>query len=272
MPFLRFSRDKRGYENTYLCHTFRSGGKVGLRVLYWFRTPPEVKVGRLALDPEAIRAIEESNPDLQFDWGKILKVKPPPPPPDYGRDGRDVRRTRRRRGRDASADSDATSPEASSATEQAGTAELVPADKTGAASEQGEGHLVLALTDEQGLARLRARHAEIQARISDKVRDPAKLEELRAQAALLDPDAWSTLEEARERLASLDEATDAIRKVLGRRRRTRRRGAGRSRLPRAGAAEGTASPEGGADDVPDGGEGAEASASSVELASDPSEE
>jgi len=83
MPFLRFSRDKRGYESTYLCHTFRRGGKLELRVLYWFRTPPDVKVGRLALDAVAIRAIEESNPDLKFDWGTILKVKPPPPPPGW---------------------------------------------------------------------------------------------------------------------------------------------------------------------------------------------
>jgi hypothetical protein len=148
----------------------------------------------------------------------------------------------------------------------------VSAEEAEEAPEPGAGHLVLALTDEQGLARLRARHAEIQARISDKVRDPAKMEELRAQAALLDPDAWSTLEEARERLASLDAATDAIRKVLGRRRRTRRRGARRRGPPRAEGAEGTVSPEGGADDVPDGGEDAETSASSVDLVSDPSEE
>jgi len=54
------------------------------------------------------------------------------------------------------------------------------------------------------------------------------LEDLRAQAALLDPDAWRSVDEARERLASLDEATGAIRKVLGRRRR-RRGGARRGR-------------------------------------------
>jgi hypothetical protein len=260
MPFLRFSRDKRGYESTYLCHTFRRGGKPELRVLYWFRTPPDVKVGRLALDPVAIRAIEESNPDLKFDWGKILKVKPPPPPPDYDRDGRE----RRRRGRgtgEANAppatDSTATTVQVAAPApvvsvdvkaEPAGPESAVEApapaiaawddpdlgDEPAGPAERGPTHVVLGLTDEQGLARLRARHAEIQVRISERVRDPARLEDLRAQAALLDPDAWRTVEEARERLASLDAATDAIRKVLGRRRRSRRGGARRRSRQQSG--------------------------------------
>ena len=256
MPFLRFSRDKRGYENTYLCHTFRGGGQPRLRVLYWFRTPPDVKVGRLALDPGAIRAIEESNPDLKFEWDKILKVKPPPPPPDYGRDGREARRGRRRRDSDAdvardlgaSSSTSATVPGAapeSAASIEPGAEQVGPdpavvgwdepdaGDEPAGPAQSERVHVVLGLTDEQGLARLRARHAEIQARISERVRDMTKLEELRAQAALLDPDAWRTVDEARERLASLEEATAAIRKVLGRRRRARRGGA-RRRRPREG--------------------------------------
>ena len=259
MPFLRFSRDTRGYESTYLCHTFRRGGTPQLRVLYWFRTPADVKVGRLALDPAAIRAIEESNPDLQFDWAKILKVKPPPPPTEYGREGREERRARRRRGRDAGEAtrspasratavtgqveppvpvvsveaeperSDADAPFDGSVPAIAGWDDLDPGDEPAGATERGPMHVVLGLTDEQGLARLRARHAEIQARIGERVREPATLEDLRARAALLDPDGWRTVEEARERLASLDQATTAIRKVLGRRRRTRRGGTRRRR-------------------------------------------
>ena len=267
MPFLRFSRDKRGYESTYLCHTFRRGGKPQLRVLYWFRAPPDVKVGRLALDPVAIRAIEESNPDLKFDWGKILKVKPPPPPPDYRREGREERRARRRGGR---VTGEASAPRASDSTAATGQVETpepvvsvesdtgrsgtdpafdgpAPAivawddldarDEPAGASQPGPTHVVLGLTDEQGLARLRASHAEIQARIGERVREPGKLEELRAQAALLDPDAWRTVDEARERLAALDDATGALRKALGRRRRTRRGGARRGRRGDRGEAK-----------------------------------
>ena len=194
MPFLRFSRDQRGYESTYLCHTFRRGGKQEFRVLYWFRTPPNVKVGRLALDPVAIRAIEESNPDLRFDWGKILEVKPPPPPPDYGRAGPD----RRRRGPNTSAASAPSVSESGSAPLPNAPPEPVAVVDTRAEPSAADGapvaaldapapaiaawdepdqaeadpqtgawstHVVLGLTDEEGLARLRASHAEIQARI-----------------------------------------------------------------------------------------------------------
>lgn len=85
MPFLRFSRDKRGYENTYLLHTFRREGHSHPRLLYWFRTPPGVGVGRHPLDERAIRAIEESYPNLSFDWSKMLQVRPPPPPEERRR-------------------------------------------------------------------------------------------------------------------------------------------------------------------------------------------
>ena len=115
--------------------------------------------------------------------------------------------------------------------------DLDAGDAPAGASQPGPTDVVLWLTDELGLARLRARHAEIQARIGERVREPAKLEALRAQAALLDPDAWRTVDEARERLAALDDATGALRKALGRRRRTRRGGARRRRQGDRGEAK-----------------------------------
>ena len=76
LPFLQFSRDKRGYETTSLVHAVRRQGRSRQRILYWFRTPPGVKVGRPALDEEAIRWIEEHNPDIEFNWPQILEAKP----------------------------------------------------------------------------------------------------------------------------------------------------------------------------------------------------
>ena len=75
MPYLRFSRDGRGYENTYVLHTVQEGGKVRPRMLYWSRTPPNVGVVRPPLDEDAIRALEENNPDLVFEWDKILAAR-----------------------------------------------------------------------------------------------------------------------------------------------------------------------------------------------------
>ena len=78
MPFLRYDRDRRGNLSTYLVHTFRKGGKPHSLVLYWFRSPPNVRVGRLAIDDDTIRTIEELYPDLAFDWPKLLSQRPPP--------------------------------------------------------------------------------------------------------------------------------------------------------------------------------------------------
>ncbi len=78
LPTLRFTRDKRGYETTFLVHAVRRDGRSRERILYWFRTPPGVRVGRPALDEEAIRWIEDQNPDIEFDWPKILEAKAPP--------------------------------------------------------------------------------------------------------------------------------------------------------------------------------------------------
>jgi len=95
LPFLRFTRDKRGYETTSLVHSDRGRqGRAHQRVLYWFRSPPNVKVGRPALDQDAIRWIEEHNPDIEFDWNQILQATPPAAPPPEDARGRRQRRTR----------------------------------------------------------------------------------------------------------------------------------------------------------------------------------
>ena len=72
MAFLRFTRDRRGYENTFLLHSAQPGETP--RVLYWYRSAPGVRVGRPALDEDAIRTIEEQHPGVDFDWPQILEV------------------------------------------------------------------------------------------------------------------------------------------------------------------------------------------------------
>jgi hypothetical protein len=44
-------------------------------MLYWSRTPPNVGVGRPPLDEDAIRVLEENNPDLEFEWDKLLAAR-----------------------------------------------------------------------------------------------------------------------------------------------------------------------------------------------------
>ena len=94
MPFLRFSRDKRGYESTYLVHTQNRRGKPPrTRVLYWYRTPPGVKVGRPPFDEETRHKLEAQNPDVTFDWPTIVAT--PFPPPAENEQWRERRRAER---------------------------------------------------------------------------------------------------------------------------------------------------------------------------------
>jgi hypothetical protein len=79
VAFLKFSRDKRGYEHFALVQP-SSRGRARPRVLYWFRTPPNVKVGRAPFDPDIQRALETCNPDIVFDWKAIVHAPVPPPP------------------------------------------------------------------------------------------------------------------------------------------------------------------------------------------------
>lgn len=70
---------------------------------------------------------------------------------------------------------------------------------------------------------LRARHAEILARISARGGDPARVEALREQAAAVDPDGWVTEADVTAGLASVDTTLAELHRIVGRRRRRRRR-------------------------------------------------
>jgi hypothetical protein len=259
LPFLRFARDKRGYETTSLVHAFRSRqGRVRQKVLYWFRTPPNVKVGRPALDQEAIRWIEEHNPDIEFDWPKILEATPPPAASD------DARGHRPRRGR-------SDRPERGERPERRGPHRAAPApvDVSAATgsdpgfseistdSPKNQGQIPFTPLEEEALEqithpdaeerppetvsavesvlgreqliRFRARYAELQARIIERGGEPARVEEMRAQTEALNPDSWVTVEEARKGLEEFEPKIRELRAALGLRRRRRSRRGGRGR-------------------------------------------
>jgi hypothetical protein len=89
MAFFRFNRDKRGYEHFYLVQsTTNRRGKVRSRVLYWFRTPPGVRVGREPFDEGVRRALEAQHPDITFDWPAILDAPIPSADADKWRERR----------------------------------------------------------------------------------------------------------------------------------------------------------------------------------------
>ena len=97
MSFLKFSRDRRGYENFYLVEPVTGRrGKTRQRVLYWFRTPPNVKVGREPFDAPVMRALEAQYPGVKFDWDQLRHTPIPSIEPEYWRERRRVERVVRR--------------------------------------------------------------------------------------------------------------------------------------------------------------------------------
>ena len=79
------------------------------------------------------------------------------------------------------------------------------------------------------LARLRARYAELLARIIERGGDPARVDALRAEAEALNPDTWLTPEDIQHGIQSFEPKIRDLRAALGLRRRRRSRRGGRRR-------------------------------------------
>ena len=247
MPYLRFFRDKRGYENTYVFHGSKTDGKSRPRMLYWFRTPPNVKVGRFSLDEAAIRAIEENNPDMRFDWNTMLKVRVTPKPRQKGPGQARGSQLRARRAVSTvpvpAAETGAPPLAQEPAPEPKLPAEPEPRASVDAAELAAEAHLesltdgeaMLGETDEhpvvtlmghETLTRLRARYGEIQARIAEKPLDPGQIDTIRTQAEKLNPDRWTRIEEAVAGIERFETEVEAVKAQLGRRPPKTRRDSG----------------------------------------------
>lgn len=242
-------------------HAERRRGRTHARILYWFRTPPGVRVGRSPLDEDAIRSIEQAHPGIEFDWPRMLRepqnapappprpraperrarpraVEAPPapeavisegssePPPDLGMS--------RPADRGPGAGSDPAGTPGNPDTAAIATVAASGAP-TGAESPAG------ARLGAEGLARLRARHADLVARIAERVAEPERREAMRAEAERLNPDAWATDEQVAAGLEGYEAVFESLRGVVGHRRKRRRR---------RGAAPGAADSDPGAGDEP----------------------
>jgi len=133
VPFVRVTRDKRGYEHIALMQgSSKRGRPAKPRTLYVFRTPPGVKLGREPFDQSVRCLIEEQNPGVVFDWKALSHIVPPPPDAEYWREKRraekaakQARRAEERQdvSREPVADADG-SPEDEGATALASQAEV----------------------------------------------------------------------------------------------------------------------------------------------------
>ena len=200
MPFLRVIRDKRGYETTYLMHWYREGNRQRSRILYVFRTPGGVRVGRHALEPEVLRQIEALHPDITFDWNVVRDNQQVVEP--------SVEQRRRRPKRD---DGEAAPPEAAPAPPPA-PPDTAPPRPSIPATIEG------ATPDEQ-IAFLVKWYPLIQERIPLRTSDPARQEALLALAERLNPAAWTDADQITTGLQQASEALERLSRVFAKRRR-----------------------------------------------------
>jgi hypothetical protein len=199
VPFIRFTRDKRGNETMLVLHAYRgsSGAQRG-RVLYLFHSPSNLKLGRQALDAEVREALEHTHPDLVFDWPVLLR--------DSAASRVESRVHARPATRPARPDIPARRPE--------------PPRRPDVEDATPLGRVLGAET----AARLRRSHRELLERINRRARTPEERDRLIADAARLNPDEWPDEAAMRSGAASFERDAAVVASALPSRRRGRRGG------------------------------------------------
>jgi hypothetical protein len=222
VAFLRLTRDRRGYENTFLLHADQPGEPP--RVLYWYRTAPGVRVGRPALDEDAIRTIEEQHPHIDFDWPHILEVGAITQPEEEERPIRPKRRPVRDQvsgvrevdasdqGSDVPARADVSEPR--TATEPTASEEELVEEEMGSAPLRRGHDLLEELVGREIATRLHARYAEIIARVHRVPADHPQRTAFEVRAEALNPDNWVTPDEVLKGVAHADAVFDSLRREL----------------------------------------------------------
>jgi hypothetical protein len=210
VPFLRVIRDKRGYETTYLMHWFRDGNRQRTRILYAFRTPGGVRVGRDPLEPAVLREIETRHPDIAFEW-KVIRDNQQIIEPA-------VEQRRRRPKVDEGAPAGAA-PAPSAAVASPGA----PAAPPAAERPKPVPSSVAGATPDEQIAFLNEWYSAIRERIEKRISDPARRVTLHALAERLNPATWTDADQITAGLQQAGEALERLSRVFARRRRGRRR-------------------------------------------------
>jgi hypothetical protein len=213
VPFLRVIRDKRGYETTYLLHWYREGGRQRSRILYVFRTPGGVRVGRHPLEPDVLRQIERQHPDIAFDWAVVRENQQIVEPP------MDARRRRPTRDEGEPAAEPPALPQAAASS----TPEHGPASRPSVPSR------VEGATPDEQLAFLARWYPIIRDQIPQRISDPARTDALLALTERLNPGTWTDADQITTGLQQASEALERLSHVFAKRRRRSRRRPGDSR-------------------------------------------
>ncbi|MGH2500806.1 MAG: hypothetical protein ACRDF0_12065 [Candidatus Limnocylindria bacterium] len=216
MPFLRVIRDKRGYETTYLMHWYREGNRQRSRILYVFRTPGGVRVGRDGFEPEILRQIESSNPDVTFDWQAVMSNRQVIEPT------LEARRRRLRRD-DAPAGSEADPQDPQDSSGAAGASRKPPEPQKPDPPRPAIPASIEGATPDEQVAFLAHWYPIVRERILRRTSDPSRQEALFALAERLNPAAWTDADEITTGLQQAAETLERFSYVFAKRRRRPRR-------------------------------------------------
>jgi hypothetical protein len=218
VAFLRVIRDKRGYETTYLMHLYREGHRQRSRILYVFRSPGGVRVGRGALEPDVLREIEAQYPEIAFDWKDVrehqqhIEMSPEP---------------RRRRPSKREEGAEAVAPEP--APPAPAPAQAAPSPPAQAPSVGTVPSAIEGATPDDQIAFLGKWYVLIRERIPRRTSDPVRQEALMSLCERLNPVAWTDADQIAVGLQEASEALERLSRVFSRRRRRARRRSNGSR-------------------------------------------
>jgi len=218
VPFLRVIRDRRGYETTYLMHLYREGHRQRSRILYVFRSPGSVRVGRGALEPEILREIEAQYPDIAFDWKDVREHQ----------QHIEISAEPRRRKPPKREDAVIATPEPPAPVPVTPAPTLLPS----AVPSVIEG----ATPDDQ-IAFLVRWYPMIRERVPRRTSDPVRQEALYALTERLNPATWTDADQIAAGLQQASEALERLSRVFSRRRRRARRRPGEGRAASSGPAQ-----------------------------------
>ena len=210
MPFLRVIRDKRGYETTYLMHLYRDGARQRSKILYVFRTPGGVRVGRDPLEPEVLRLIEAQYPDIAFNWPVVRESQ------QLIETSAEPRRRRPRHDEESEPIPVAAPVPLDPA--PAPVAPTAPAPPRPAIPSVIEGD-----TPDEKIAFLSHWHPIIRDRIPQRTADESRQEALSALADRLNPTHWTDADQITAGLQQAAEALERLSHVFAKRRRRGRR-------------------------------------------------
>ncbi|MDA1306516.1 MAG: hypothetical protein O2917_04565 [Acidobacteria bacterium] len=185
-------------------------------MLYLFRSPSHVQVGRQPLDSEVREALEHTHPDLTFDWNGLLRDNPmparqprvdPSDPRERGRGGRGAR------------------PQKPGRTSGGATARPAPrAERPSAPRVPDDDSPLGQVVGAAEAARLRHRYAEVAQRVSRRARTPEERDRLMGELAAANPEGWTDPDTIAQRGRGADRVLDAVSAQLPKRRRGRRGG------------------------------------------------